>query len=259
MLIRENATKRKLREGKTVFGIFIPFAAPDVVELCGLAGFDFILIDAEHGPLDVSACEELVRAAEVVGVTPLVRIPTSEPSAILRLLDMGAQGIMVPHVSSKGDAQRAVDFVKYPPIGTRGMGSMRAAAYGQRVHRREWVRHSNAETIVIAMIEDAGGVEHLPEILTVPHIDWFEIGTGDLSLSMGFPGETSRPEVQAGVDRIVSKVLAAGGVLGDTANDAETAKDFMRRGYRAINCSLANIVTKAMRDLVDGMRTAVAK
>lgn len=258
-MIRENTTKRKLREGKTVFGIFIPFAAPDVVELCGLAGFDFIIIDAEHGPLDVSVCEELVRAAEVVGVTPLVRIPTSEPSAILRLLDMGAQGIMVPHVSSKEAAQRAVDLVKYPPIGTRGMGSMRAAAYGQRVHRREWVRHSNAETLVIAMLEDVEGVENLPEILTVPHIDAFEIGTGDLSLSMGFPGETSRPEVQAAVDRIVSKVLAAGGVLGDTANDPETAKDFMRRGYRVIDCSLASIVTKTLRDLVDGMRAAAPK
>lgn len=258
-MIRENTTKRKLREGKTVFGIFIPFAAPDLVELCGLAGFDFIIIDAEHGPLDVSTCQELVRAAEVVGVTPLVRIPTSEPSAILRLLDMGAQGIMVPHVSSKEDAERAVALVKYPPIGKRGMGSMRAAAYGQRVHRSEWVRHSNAETIVIAMLEDVQALEKLPEILSVPHIDAFEIGTGDLSLSMGIPGETSRPEVQAAVDRIVSEVLAAGRVLGDTANDPETATDLIRRGYRIIDCSLAGVVTKALRDLVVGMRAAASE
>jgi 4-hydroxy-2-oxoheptanedioate aldolase len=255
-VIRDNKTKGKLRKGEIVFGIFIPFAAPDLIELCGLAGFDYAIIDAEHGPLDVSACAGLVRAAEVAGVTPLVRIPTSEPSVILRLLDMGVQGIMVPHVSSKEDAERAVALVKYPPLGKRGMGSMRAAAFGRRVHRSEWVRHSNAETLVIAMLEDEKAIENLSDILSVPHIDAFEIGTGDLSLSMGIPGDVSNPRVQAAVDRIVSSVLAAGRVLGDTANDPESAADLIRRGYRMIDCSLASVATKALTDLVAGMRAA---
>ena len=117
MRIRENATKRRLAAGGTVFGIFIPFGEPGLVELCGIAGFDFVIIDMEHGAIDAPQCENLIRAAEVADVTPVVRVSTTEPAAILRLLDAGAQGIMAPHVNSREDAARAVAAVRYPPLG----------------------------------------------------------------------------------------------------------------------------------------------
>src|SRR5437879_1556986 len=175
MLIRENVTKRKLAAGGTVFGIFVPFAEPGLVELCGIAGFDFAILDMEHGAIDVSECEDLIRAAEVVDVTPVVRLSATEAAAILRLLDAGAQGIMVPHVNSREDAERAVAAVRYPPQGHRGAGSQRAAAYGMKLHRRDWVRHANQEMLLIAMLEESDAMEHLADILAVPGIDAYEI------------------------------------------------------------------------------------
>jgi len=232
----------------------MPFAAPGLVELCALAGFDYVIIDLEHGAIDVGECEGLVRAAEVAEVTPIARVATTEQGAILRLLDAGVQGLMVPHVSSRADAERAVAAAMYPPLGHRGAGSMRAAAYGQKLHRRDWVRHANEEMLVIAMLEDADAVRNVSEILAVQGLDAFEIGTGDLSLSMGVPGETSHPKVEAAVEQMVATILDAGKIVGDTANDPETARLFVNRGYRMIDCGFVNVTTGALRHLVTAMR-----
>jgi 4-hydroxy-2-oxoheptanedioate aldolase len=254
MRIRENATKRRLAAGGTVFGIFIPFGEPGLVELCGIAGFDFVIIDMEHGAIDAPQCENLIRAAEVADVTPVVRVSTTEPAAILRLLDAGAQGIMAPHVNSREDAARAVAAVRYPPLGRRGAGSQRAAAYGMKLHRRDWVRHANQEMLLIAMLEEVDAMEHVRDILAVPGVDAYEVGRGDLSLSMGLPGEVSHPRVEAAVEQAVAAVLDAGKTVSDTIGSPQEAKTLIDRGYRMMNCSFAGIATPALRTLVEGVR-----
>jgi 4-hydroxy-2-oxoheptanedioate aldolase len=118
--MRSNATRGKLASGAPVAGVIVPVAAPVLVDLAALAGFDFVLIDAEHGHLGFEAAEHLVRAAEAAGITPLARASQNSPSEILRLLDIGAQGVMAPHVSSATDAEAAVRSTKFSPLGNRG-------------------------------------------------------------------------------------------------------------------------------------------
>ena len=257
-MIRENKTKQKLESGGYVFGVFVPMASPRIIELCGIAGFDYVVIDAEHGPIDVSECEHMVRAADVVGLTPLVRVPSHDPKVILRYLDIGAQGIMAPQVNSKADAEKIVTAVKYAPYGTRGLGPGRAAGYGQVVPLSQYANTANKETMIIAQLENISALKELPGILSVPGIDAFELGLADLSQSMGFPGQGSRPEVQEVVDQLVAGVIEAGRVIGDTANDIQTAQSLMKKGYRMIDCGFVGVSMTALRALLKGMQQSVA-
>ena len=168
-------------------------------------------------------CESMVRAAEVGGITPIVRVPGHDPKVILRYLDVGAQGIMAPNVNSVREASAIVDAVKYSPQGKRGLGPGRSASNGLRQPLREYAPKENEETLIIAQLENISAMSELKELVRTPGIDAFEIGTADLSASMGFPGESTRPEVQNAVELFVAAVLEAGSVIGDTATDAADA------------------------------------
>jgi 4-hydroxy-2-oxoheptanedioate aldolase len=255
---RTNKTKRKLTAGETVFGIFVAIPSPRVVELCGIAGFDYVVIDAEHGPIDLGVCEEMVRAAEAVDMTPVVRVPSHDPKVILRYLEVGAQGVMAPQVNSVRDAEAILDAVKYAPVGKRGLGPGRAAMYGLGEPLREYAPNENAETLVIVQLENIAAMDELDALVQVPEIDAFEIGTADLSASMGYPGQSSRPDVQEVVEKFVTAVLGAGRVIGDTANDAESARDLWNKGYRMLDCGFESYSVGLLKGLVTSVRDAVA-
>lgn len=254
---RINTTKRKLDAGETVFGIFVAIPSPRVVELCGIAGFDYVVIDAEHGPIDLGVCENMVRAAEAVGMTPIVRVPGHDSKVILRYLDVGAQGVMAPQVNSVKDAQAIIDAVKYAPVGKRGLGPGRAAMYGLGEPLREYAPNENNELLIIVQLENIAALDELDALVKVPGIDAFEIGTADLSASMGFPGQSSRPDVQEVVQRFVNAVLGAGSVIGDTANDAASAADLRKRGYRMLDCGFESYSVGLLKSLVSEVRAAV--
>jgi 4-hydroxy-2-oxoheptanedioate aldolase len=244
--MRANTTKQKLREGGCVFGVFLGIPSPRLVELCGASGFDYVVIDAEHGPIDVAVCEDMVRAAEACGITPLVRVPENHDKTILRYLDIGAQGVMVPQVNSRADAERALRAIKYAPLGHRGLAAVRAASYGQGISLSEYTRRANDETMFLPQIENISALDHLDEILQLDGIDVIELGTADLSQSMGHPGETGHPDVQAAVDEITKRALAAGKVVGDTINDPTAAAEAVRRGVRKLDCSLIGVTVRAL-------------
>jgi 4-hydroxy-2-oxoheptanedioate aldolase len=136
-VMRTNTTKAKLTEGKVVFGAIISHYAPDLVELFGAIGYDFVMIDCEHGPMDLDQVEHMVRAAEVFGITPITRVPNHEDSTILRFLDRGVQGIIVPHVNTREAAEVVARAARYYPDGHRGVGGGRAHDYGVGVSREE--------------------------------------------------------------------------------------------------------------------------
>src|SRR5438067_1428762 len=147
--MRTNTLKSKLAAGQPVVGPLLSFNSPELVEFLGLAGFDFVLIDAEHNLVDLDPCLQLVRAADAVGLTPLVRVPRNEPTTILAYLETGAQGIVVPHVRTADDAAAAVRAVKYAPVGRRSSaGSSRAAGYGLTQSAGEYFRAANEQTMV---------------------------------------------------------------------------------------------------------------
>lgn len=255
--IRPNATKSKLEAGECVFGVFVNAPAPRLVELCALAGFDYVVIDAEHGPIDVTVADDMVRAAEATNITPIIRVPENSEKIILRYLDIGAQGIMVPQVNTRAEAERAVRAIKYGPLGQRGLASTRASAYGRMMPLSEYTQFANRETMVLVQIENKSALEDLDGILAVQGIDVFELGTSDLSQSLGYPGEVNRPEVQAVVEEIVRRIFRAGKVVGDTISDPDAAAAAVRRGYRKMDCSLTALALAALSDMNRALREAV--
>ena len=210
--MRTNITKAKLLEGEVVFGAIIGENSPGTVELFGAIGYDFVMIDCEHGSMTLDQVENMVRAAEVFGITPLTRIPDHSETTILGFLDRGVQGIIVPHVNTRAEAEAVADAARYHPDGHRGAGTTgRAHDYGVGVTRDESVAWVNSQVMVIPMIEDIAAVGNLDEILTVPGLDVIHVAAGDLGQSMGYPAEA---EVHRVVDQAIQKIKAAGKVAG---------------------------------------------
>ena len=157
--MRTNYTKAKLAEGDVVFGGIVTRYAPDIIEILGLIGYDFVMIDCEHGPSDLDQVEHMVRAAEVFGITPIARIPDHADATVLRFLDRGVQGVIVPHVDTRPEAEAVTRAARYYPEGHRGVGGGRPHDYGITASRNESTSWVNAQTMVIPMIEDTEAVE----------------------------------------------------------------------------------------------------
>jgi 4-hydroxy-2-oxoheptanedioate aldolase len=199
--MRGKRIREKLRAGRPVFTVPLKFHAPRLVEMLARSGVDQIFLDAEHGPLTEGECEEMVRAADLYDIPVSIRVPVNQPDVILRFLDIGTSGIMVPHVTTRADAERAVRAVKYPPEGTRSFAPGRGAELF-RLTPVEYVRRANEETLVQALFEDIAGVDHVDAICQVPGIESVNVGAYDLAASMGHPGEPWRDDVQAVVTRV---------------------------------------------------------
>ncbi len=204
-MIGPHRFRQRLDAGRPVFGMILNVDAPWLVDTLGLTGFDFVLLDAEHGPLSPGRVEMMVRAAEAANVSPLVRVPGNVPHDILRYLDIGAVGIQVPLIETVAETRASVDAVRYPPEGNRGLAThTRASGYGAVVSPKEYMAITNRESVVLATIESKQAVELIDEIAAVPGLDVLAIGPGDMSVSMGFAGDRSAAPVQDGVKRAIA-------------------------------------------------------
>jgi 4-hydroxy-2-oxoheptanedioate aldolase len=201
--MRENRVKRILNDGGLAIGTHVGgIADPQIVEIIGLAGFDAAFIDMEHTSFDLRDIQLMVMAAERAGITPVVRTPGFDPAFILRLLDMGVQGVQVPHVSSADTAREAVKAVRYPPQGERGMAAAsRAADYG-KTRLLDHMAASNKEITLACMIEDMEAVENIDAIAAVEGVDLLAVGPSDLSRSLGVSGQPDHPRLVAAIDRV---------------------------------------------------------
>lgn len=252
--MRTNTTKAKLKAGETVFGCFVRYPDASLVEVLGYQGWDFIVFDGEHGTLEPRDCENMVRAAELRDVTPIVRVTTNLPPIILRLMDSGAQGLHIPWVNSAVEAEAAVRAVKYYPRGIRGLAGIRAADYAQAIPFSEYVQQANRETLVVIHIETAEAVERLPEIVAVDDVDVIFIGPTDLSHSLGVPGQPQHPTVQAAMQRIVEVVADSKAALGIMVGNAPAAQQWRERGARYIAIGLESILSPAAREYLRAVR-----
>ena len=165
-MLSQNKTKAKLRDGGVVVGCSTMLVHPALVEYAGRAGFDWMLFDCEHGPGSPESIEVGVLAAENVGITPLARVPVNRPEVILRFMDTGLAGVLVPHVDSADDARAAVRALKFHPMGERGLAGTRAAGYGA-IPQTEYVQLANAETMLLVMIESVPAVKNIEAIAQV--------------------------------------------------------------------------------------------
>jgi len=194
------------------FGSWLTFAAEAPAEVMAQAGFEWLVIDMEHSPIDVADAARLIRVVDLAGLPALCRLPTNDPVIAKRVLDAGAAGIIVPTVESVADAQRAVDSAYYPPIGRRGVGLARAQAYGGSLE--EYRARLGDHLVVICMIETRAGMEAAPEIAKLPGVDGLFVGPYDLSASMGRIGELDHPDVRAAERRIRDAGRQAGIACG---------------------------------------------
>lgn len=249
-----NKTKARLLAGESVYGVVVRFPAPALVEMFGHLGFDFVMIDREHGSLSLEGAEELIRAADATGITPIVRVPHAHPKEISCTLDIGALGVQVPEITSKADAEALVRAAKYWPIGARGMAMARAGDYGMTLDQMEFVRRANDETMIVAHVESLEAIANLPQMLTVGGIDVFFIGPADLSQSMGYPGQLSHPAVLAKIDETVAVIRAARRIAGIYASQAETLVMYRELGVRYLMTSADNLIRRVGREFMTIVR-----
>lgn len=230
--MKKNHLKKTLQDGKVVLGPFLKFTDPAVVEIMGFAGFDFVIIDEEHGPISVENAQNMIRAAESVNITPVIRVGNNDEALILQALDIGAQGIEIPQINSRSDAVRAVKSVKYSPQGERGVCRYVRAANYSSMDKFEYFKSANDETMIIAHIEGVEGINNLDEILSVSGIDVIFIGPYDLSQSLGVPGEVNHPLVTEKMKEVILKCKENKVAVGTFADDVETAKSWISLGVQ---------------------------
>jgi 4-hydroxy-2-oxoheptanedioate aldolase len=253
--LQTNNTKAKLKAGETVFGIFTRYHNATLVEVLGYQGWDFIVFDGEHGTIEPADCENMVRAAEIRGVTPIIRVPTNQPHIILRYMDTGTQGLHVPWVNSAAEAEQVVCSVKYGPRGIRGLAGIRAADFGQVGTFGEYVQKANAETLVIIHIETAHAVDHLPDMVKIDDLDVIFIGPTDLSHSLGVPGQQQHPDVQATIQKIVDIVAPTDKALGIMVSSLQAAQQWKERGARYIAIGLESLLAPTAREYLKTVRS----
>jgi 4-hydroxy-2-oxoheptanedioate aldolase len=209
--MQPNRVKKILREGGLALGTYVGgIADPQIVELIGHAGFDAAFIDMEHTSFDLRDVQLMVLAAERVGITPIVRTPGFDPAFILRLLDMGVQGIQIPHISDGRAAREAVNAVRYAPLGDRGMaGASRASDYG-KIGLRDHMEQSNREIALAVMVEDLPAVEDIDAIASTEGIDIVAVGPSDMSRALGVSGTSRHPKLVEVVHRVAAAVQKGG-------------------------------------------------
>ncbi|MCH8745539.1 MAG: 2-dehydro-3-deoxyglucarate aldolase [Chloroflexi bacterium] len=256
--MRENTLKQKLQAGKAVFGVMITFPSAPVVEMLGQLGFDWVLLDNEHGNITVDNVEDLVRAADLTGIAPIVRPVGNRPEIIAPFLDRGAWGVQVPHVNTAAEAEASVDAVKYYPLGHRGIFSRsRPANYGFSGSTEDYIKQANDNTLVCLMLEEVEAIENLDELVRVDGVDVYFIGSGDLSQSMGFPGQQTHPEVQAQMEKGVKIISDAGRIAGVSCPDNLVPK-FLGLGVQYFHSNVGTLLQSASIPYLKTMRESAA-
>ena len=207
----ENRVKRMIREGKMALGSYVgSIADPQIIEIIGHAGFDAAFIDMEHTSFDLRDVQQMVIAAERMGITSIVRPPGFDPEFILRLLDMGVQGVQVPHINNAAAARAAVDAVRYAPLGNRGMGgNTRVANYGL-IPEREHLNQSNREILLAVMIEDMTALNEIEAIASTEGIDIIVVGPSDMSSALGVGGQPDHPKLVETIHHVAEVVRKSG-------------------------------------------------
>jgi 4-hydroxy-2-oxoheptanedioate aldolase len=249
-----NTTKAKLADGQAVFGCFFRYAEPSLAEYVALLGWDFLVFDGEHGMLDPRDMEDLCRAVELRGVTPIARVTTNQPHVILRFLDSGAHGVHVPWVNTPEAVEQAVRSVKYHPRGERGLAGTRASEWGVREPLDAYVERANRETMVIVHIETREAVDAIEAYVAIDGVDVLFLGPTDLSQSLGHPGRPGHPDVVAAMDRVAEVVVKSDKVLGIYAGTAAMTEEWLERGARYFTTGVEMFLRDGMVAHLDRVR-----
>jgi 2-keto-3-deoxy-L-rhamnonate aldolase RhmA len=242
-LMRPNRTKTLLESGGIALGCGIQqFAFADIPAIFAAAGFDYSFIDLEHGSLDLESAQLLIRASLANEITPIVRVGELLYSLIARVLDAGAQGVILPRVEDPRKIEEAIRWTRFPPRGVRGFG-IGGPQLGYRRHGfGDIISHVNASTLVVMQIESAIAVERIDELVSIPGVDIGMVGPADLSISLGIPGEFDNPRFLAAIERSIEACTRAKVVPGIQVRDLNSAKNWIRRGMRFVGCGAEHLL-----------------
>ncbi len=212
-------------------GSWITIPHPSVAEIMAKAGFEWLTVDMEHSPIGISVAEEIIRVIQLCGLPALVRVGENNPTLIKRVMDSGASGVIVPMINTAQEARAAVDAVKYPPLGRRGVGLARAQGYGTIF--KDYCQWVAQESTVIVQIEHIQAVKNLDAILSVEHVDGYMVGPYDLSASLGVPGQFDHPDVLEALNKIKKAIQKRTKPFGFhvVQPDLQTAFDKFKEGY----------------------------
>jgi 2-keto-3-deoxy-L-rhamnonate aldolase RhmA len=244
------ALRKRFLAGERLLGTMLTVPSGTVAEILADAGFDWLFVDAEHGPFEAA---ELERVLQTVSrrVPCLVRVPACEEIPIKRALDLGAAGIIVPQVNTAEQAHRVVQYSRYPPHGARGVGIARAHGYG--LEFQPYVASANEQTLVIVQAENIRAVENIEAIASVPRVDGVLIGPYDLSASMGLMGQIDHPDVVAAIQRVTDVCRRSGLHLGIFGVTPASIRPYYEKGYTLLVSGVDTIV------LGQGMRAVLAE
>lgn len=255
--LRSNLLSERYESQGFAIGTFLEIPSPQLVELLGLAGFDFVIIDCEHGAIGLEKTEDLIRAAATTGISPMVRVARCDPIAIRQPLDMGAAGVHVPQINSAEMARQAVRAATFFPKGERGLQPFVRAASYRAYPTAEFLQEANENVVVVLHIEGVEGVANFDEILKVDGVDVAFIGPYDLSQSLGIPGMVQSPLVREKMTTIIDKAKGKKIAVGTYCDDVSTAMEWRSLGVTYLAVSLdASIFLSAARRMVSRLKQA---
>ncbi len=255
-IIPPNRLKQRLAEGKTAIGTMVAeIRQPAVIQCLLNAGLDWVIIDNEHGVFSNETVADLARAARTIGLTPIVRVPALTYELISQSLDGGAQGVMLPRITTPEQVRDAVSIVKYPPVGRRGSALGRGHTEFKGGDVVQMMAESNRETFVIVQIETREAVERIDEIVAVPGVDAALIGPNDLSIALDVAGKMRDPVLVAAIDRMMGACAKAGVYPAIHTNDVTLTTEWARKGMRLVSInSELGFLQKAAKEAVDTIR-----
>ncbi len=252
-MLYTNPVKEKIAAGGVAIGPFIQFPSPEIVELVALSGFDFAFLDAEHGRISPEDAYLMILAAEANGIPALARVGQNDRQVILKFLDQGISGVMIPQTNTEASARDAVQAMRYHPRGIRGLAGGRSFAYGTGAAAQELVPKINDRVLSMIQFEHIDALAELDGLMAIPDLDVLFVGPNDLAQSMGYPGQPSHAEVEAVIAQICDR--ARGRIpLGTVAADVNAVNKRIGQGFQMIVPSVAVLLTRGGSDLLAGVQ-----
>ncbi len=234
----KNTMREKMLAGEKTLGTFMAIGSGTSAECIGLAGYDYVIIDTEHGPFNPDSAIDYIRAARLYGAVPFVRVQDTSRASILKMLDGGAMGLIIPQIHTIEEIRHIVEYGKYPPVGSRGV----APGVGTGFWAEDWAQHglaqtfetANRETMLFPQCETVGCLEHIEEIAAVDGVDGIFVGPFDLSVAMGIPLDFEHPDFKAALRRILDACKAAGKPTIIYAGTEEDARKDFAMGFTSV-------------------------
>ena len=254
--MNKNLMKEKLASGKDIIGLFQNIINPNITEIMGLLGFDFVIIDGEHTTFNPNLAEEHYRAAELRNISTITRIGQNDQQVIQKFLDAGSQGVLMPLINNKSDASSVVDSVKYPPLGKRGLASGRGSSYGIPQSVGEHVASSNQETLVAIQIETSEAMEKVEEISSIKEVDVLFFGPSDISSAFGIHGQIDNPKVRDAITKLSKIAIANGKSCGTIARNINAFKFYKDAGFQWFCSGVTNMLQDGMKNYLSNMENS---